>query len=100
MTQTSAIAGAIALAYAVFIIVRGELPCYMQVLGVSTAAACPKGAATPATPNQPAPAGAVALSVLPSGLGITTGSSSSGIGGSGIGINVGLPGGGGSIGLG
>lgn len=43
MNQTSVIGGALLLAFAIFVIVRGELPCYFQTLGVATDAACPKG---------------------------------------------------------
>lgn len=43
MSQTSVIAGSLIVAYFVFVIVRGELPCYLQVLGIATDANCPKG---------------------------------------------------------
>lgn len=43
MTQTSIIAGSLLLAFGVFVITRGELPCYLQVLGVATDAQCPAG---------------------------------------------------------
>ena len=43
MSQTSVIAGGLLLAYFIFIVVRGELPCYLQVLGVATDAQCPSG---------------------------------------------------------
>jgi hypothetical protein len=46
MSQTSIIAGGLLLAYFIFITVRGELPCYLQVLGVSTDAQCPQGNVT------------------------------------------------------
>jgi hypothetical protein len=58
MSQTSIIAGSLLLAYFIFIIVRGELPCYFQVLGIGTAQGCPIGkidingvAQTPAAGN-------------------------------------------------
>lgn len=35
MNQTSAIAGSLIIAFIVFITVRGELPCYLGVLGIS-----------------------------------------------------------------
>lgn len=43
MSQTSAIAGSIILAFIVFITVRSELPCYLGVLGISSGAGgkCP-----------------------------------------------------------
>lgn len=43
MNQTSVIGGSLLLAFVVFVIVRGELPCYFQVLGVATDAQCPQG---------------------------------------------------------
>lgn len=43
MNQTSIIAGALIVAFIVFVTVRGELPCYLKVLGISTGAACQVG---------------------------------------------------------
>jgi hypothetical protein len=43
MNQSSVIAGALVLAFAIFVVVRGELPCYLAVLGVSSGAGCPLG---------------------------------------------------------
>jgi hypothetical protein len=43
MNQSSVIAGALVLAFAIFVVVRGELPCYLTVLGVATVASCPLG---------------------------------------------------------
>lgn len=48
MNQTSIIAGALIVAFIVFITVRGELPCYLKVLGISTGAACQVGGQTAA----------------------------------------------------
>lgn len=38
MTQTSAIAGSLIVAFIVFITIRGQLPCYLNVLGISNQA--------------------------------------------------------------
>lgn len=70
MSQTSIIAGSLLLAYVVFVIVRGELPCYFQVLGIATSAGCPLG------------------QVSTSGLGVSVGAGSSG----GVTIGVGTSG--------
>lgn len=43
MNQTSVIAGGLLVAYFIFVVRRGELPCYLQVLGVATSASCPTG---------------------------------------------------------
>ena len=40
MSQTSVIAGSLVIAFIVFITVRGQLPCYLEVLGISTAGQC------------------------------------------------------------
>jgi len=82
MSQSSAIAAALIIAFIVFITVRGHLPCYFDVLGIETAgnAQCP-------------------LSITGQG---TTGTISTGFGGSlgapagsvnigGSGIGIGLP---------
>lgn len=42
MNQSSAIAGSLVIAFIVFITVRGELPCYMEVLGISSKGQCQK----------------------------------------------------------
>lgn len=43
MNQSSVIAGSLLLAFVIFVIVRHELPCYLNVLGISTGAGCPLG---------------------------------------------------------
>lgn len=40
MNQSSVIGAALAVAYVIFVINRGELPCWFQVLGIATAAQC------------------------------------------------------------
>lgn len=61
MSQTSVIAASLLLAYVVFVIVRGELPCYFQVLGISTAASCPKGTVTTGGLNVSVGSGGVTI---------------------------------------
>lgn len=47
MSQTSIIAGALIIAYIVFVTVRGELPAYLAMLGVGgSSAVTPSGCAT------------------------------------------------------
>jgi hypothetical protein len=41
MNQSSVIGAALLIAYIIFVINKGELPCYFQVLGIATAAQCP-----------------------------------------------------------
>lgn len=73
MSQTSIIAGAFIVAFVVFITVRGELPCYLEVLGISSGGTCQSpamnagsaigniltgvlgGTGTPATGSAPLP---------------------------------------------
>ena len=83
MTQTSAIAGGLVVAFVVFITVKGQLPCYLQVLGISNAggASCPSNV-TP-SPTATAPA---------QGAGFIGGGGGSSIGISLPPINIGLPG--------
>lgn len=75
MSQTSVIGGALFLAFAIFIVVRGDLPCYLQVLGVATDAQCPIGDLT----QSSAPATTTTTT-------ITGGGGSSFLGGIGVGI--------------
>jgi hypothetical protein len=48
VSQTSIIAAVLLLAFFVFIVVRGELPSYLGVLGIGSAAV-PSGATAPAS---------------------------------------------------
>ena len=102
MSQSSVIAGSLLLAYVIFVITKGELPCYLQLLGIATQASCPKGQAvaavgtTGATGATGATGVSIGLGLLPSRGG---GSSGIGIGSIGIGgINIGIGGIGGGIG--
>lgn len=106
MNQSAVIGAALIIAYAIFIITKGELPCYLQILGISTAAGCPPnlqpqgcGASTTGT------SGGLGLSVNPvinaggpGGVGIGIGSGGVTIGaknptanpGGGIGVGINL----------
>lgn len=78
MNQTSAIAAALIIAFVVFVTVRGELPCYLEVLGISTGGQCSVSATG-------------AVSSAGATVGVSTGGVSlGGAPGSG-GINIGLP---------
>jgi hypothetical protein len=94
MSQTSIIAGGLLLAYFIFITVRGELPCYLQVLGVSTDAQCPQGnvtagnqicsgSSTVSTSNSTGSTGSSGTGGTGSGIG------SGGLGGIGTGSTIG-----------
>lgn len=57
MNQASAIGASLLIAYIVFVIYKGELPCYLQVLGISPpgGAPCPSNLQPPGcNPTQPA----------------------------------------------
>lgn len=64
-------------AFVVFIIVRGELPCYLQVLGIATAVGCPVGniSSSGVAPNGGSvPAGGSSLlGSIGTGIGIANG---------------------------
>ena len=79
MNQSSVIGAALVVAYVVFVVSKGELPCYLTLLGISTASGCPQ-------PLQPAGCGGTATST-------STGSPSVGItlGGSGPSVGITLP---------
>lgn len=50
MSQTSIIAAGLVVAWLVFVTVRNELPCYLQVLGISSSGgSCPSGTAPSGT---------------------------------------------------
>ncbi len=113
MNQTSAIAGSLIVAFIVFVTVRGELPCYMQVLGIATDSACPVGtasgtASSVSSGNRFVAGGSSGVGVCGSvnGLGVCTGPGGTRVGlppitiggGSGGGINIGIGGGSGGFG--
>ena len=85
MNQSSVIGAALIVAYVIFVITKGELPCYLAVLGISTPSGCPQN-------------------LQPPGCGGSSTTTTTGGGGTGIGINInpilGGGGGGGGIGLG
>jgi hypothetical protein len=94
MNQSSVIGASLVVAYAVFIITKGELPCYLTVLGIATASGCPQ-------PLQPAGCGGTGSSTTTTGgVGSTLGNIGSILGGVGSilrgigGIGSSLPGGG------
>lgn len=103
MTQTSVIAGSLLLAFGVFVITRGELPCYLQVLGVATDAQCPAGevsitgltAPTSNTSSIVGSAGSGLLGGIGVGIGLSAGNQIGGDLCSLFGINCGFGGGGG-----
>jgi hypothetical protein len=71
MNQSSVIGASLLIAYVIFIITKGELPCYLSLLGIATATGCP--------PN-----------LQPAGCGGTGTATSSSIGGSpSVGITLG-----------
>ena len=72
MNQSSVIGAALALAYVIFVVTKGELPCYLSLLGIATAAGCP--------PN-----------LQPAGCGTSTATSTTS-GGSSPSIGITLPG--------
>lgn len=41
MNQSSVIGAALVVAYVIFVVTKGELPCYLSVLGIATATNCP-----------------------------------------------------------
>ena len=87
MTHSSVIAGSLVLAYVIFVINKGELPCYLQLLGIATAANCPAGqavstAATTLGSN-------VTVQRAGAGTGIGIGGVNIGVGGINIGIGAG-----------
>lgn len=43
MSQTSAIAAGLVIAFIVFVTVKSELPCYLEVMGISTGGSCKSG---------------------------------------------------------
>ena len=47
MNQASVIGAALVIAYVIFVITKGELPCYMSVLGIATASKCPPALTPP-----------------------------------------------------
>jgi hypothetical protein len=57
MSQTSIIAGALVIAYIVYVTVKGELPAYLSMLGIGgSCASTPSGCnpcASTTTPSQP-----------------------------------------------
>jgi hypothetical protein len=89
MNQSSVIGASLIVAYAVFIVYKGELPCYLTVLGISSATGCPQAL-------QPAgcSGGSSSTSTIGSTLGGTVGSAAGGILGgilSGIINGIGFP---------
>lgn len=97
MNQSSIIAGSLLLAYVIFVINKGELPCYLQLLGIATDAQCPKGQAVAPVGATTGATGAtgttIGLNILPSrggsgggGINIGLGGINIGIGGVGVGI--------------
>lgn len=95
MPQSSVIAASLVIAFVIFVINRGELPCYLQLLGIATQANCPKGQAvapvgtTSTTFPQTSSVSKLGVSLNPSGGGGVT----IGVGG----INIGIGGGAGGF---
>ena len=70
MNQTSVIGGSLIFAFVIFVIVRGELPCYLQILGIATDAQCPKGTVSTSGLGQQIVPAATPISQGGTGLGI------------------------------
>lgn len=66
MSQSSSIAAALIIAFIVFITVRGQLPCYFNILGIATGGGC--------NVSGVAGAGAITLTGNVGGVGVTVGS--------------------------
>jgi hypothetical protein len=89
MSQSSVIAGGLLLAYFIFITVRGELPCYLQVLGVATDAQCPQGNVNASGAICSGTSGTTTTTSGGSGAS-GSGGGSVGSGGSGVGSGTGI----------
>ena len=42
MNQSSVIGASLVIAFVIFVIYKGQLPCYLQVMGIATASGCPQ----------------------------------------------------------
>jgi hypothetical protein len=102
MNQSTIIAGAIVLGYIVFITLRGELPCYLKVLGIGSGGSnCPANNPQSTAAQYLTPTGISSTSITTTsggGIGVgggngcvTIGVKVPGTSGTGVGVSFPLP---------